>query len=290
MTAHALTVVEKFVNNDELSHLDEVLAEEVLVAANFLQMDVLQDNVLEEVRKLINNANCVDHYDQYCDRRGINKLKAPIMSTVILPAEMARRKKYGKPDLVIKLQQLEYKCHKTVLASASKKIKGILNQDSSIKTIEGKALGLTQQNVQMAYNCLEQIYLNEEFFRSSSMKESLKVLELISLLELSEQFYQSTVESLCRQVSVSNVGELYDAGVEMGQEDVVNIALHYLTFKIQDLALESLFLALPLHHVRKVLASSRLNVPDELTVGKMALKWMEAQQKVKLTRNAGNLK
>ena len=117
------------------------------------------------------------------------------------------------------------------------------------------------------------------------MKESLKVLKLVSLLELSEQFYQSTVESLCRQGSVSNVGELYDAGVEMRQEDVVNIALQYLIFKIQDLALESLFLALPLHHVRKVLASTRLNVPDELTVGKLALKWMSAQQKVKLSTN-----
>ena len=81
-----------------------------------------------------------------------------------------------------------------------------------------------------------------------------------------------------------SAGELYVAGIKMGQEDVVNIALHYLTFKIQDLALESLFLALPLHHVRKVLASSRLNVPDELSVGKMALKWMEAQQKVRLSR------
>ena len=80
-----------------------------------------------------------------------------------------------------------------------------------------------------------------------------------------------------------SAGELYVAGIKMGQEDVVNIALHYLTFKIQDIALESLFLALPLHHVRKVLASSRLNVPDELTVGKLSLKWMEAQQKVKLS-------
>ena len=118
----------------------------------------------------------------------------------------------------------------------------------------------------------EQIYLKEESFKSSSMKESLAVMKLISHLELSEQFYQSTMESLCRQVSVRNVGELYDAGVKMGQEDVVNIALHYLTFKIQDLALESLFLALPLHHVRKVLASSRLDVRDELTVGKLSLK------------------
>ena len=67
----------------------------------------------------------------------------------------------------------------------------------------------------------------------------------------------------------------------MGQTGVVNIALQYLAFKILDPSLESLFLGLPLKEVSEVLASSRLNVPDELTVGKLALKWIEAQQKVR---------
>ena len=281
VSADALAVVEKFVNKEELSCCNEVVAEEVLVAANYLQMDVLQADVLEVVKKVINNVNCVNYYNDYGQTRGISRVEAIIMSAIVWPAEAARRRKYGKTDLVIKLQQFPFKCHKTVLASASKKIKGILDQDPSIGTIEGEQLGLTDQNVQLAYNLFEQIYRNEEYFGSSSSKYSpLEVLKLISNLEMTDQYFQSILEDLCRQISVSNVGEIYQAGRQLGQEEVVSIALSYLSFKIQDPPLQSLFLALPLQHVSQVLASSRLNVPDELTVGKLALKWLEAQQKV----------
>ena len=276
VSADALAVVEKFVNKEELSYRDEGVAEEVLVAANYLQMDVLQADVLEVVKKGINNANCLNYYMNYVIGRGIGRLEAFIMSSIVRPAEAARRRKYGKTDLVIKLQQFPFNCHKTILASASKKIKGILDRDPRIGIIEGEQLGLTDQNVQLAYNLFEQIYLNEETRKYSPLEE----LKLISILEMTDQYFQSILEELCRQISVRNIGELYQAGTQLGQEDVVRIALHYFTFKIQDPHLESLFLALPLHHVSQVLASSRLNVPDELTVGKLALKWLEAQQKV----------
>ena len=284
VSAKALAVVEKFVNKDELSYPDEVVAEQVLVAANYLQMDGLQAEVLEGVKKAINNANCVKYHAEYCAVRGVGQLDTYIMSTIVRPAEMARRRKYGRSDLVIKLSKtFPFKCHKTVLASASKKIKGILERNSSIEIIEGEDLGLTSRNVQQAYNLFEQIYLNEESFVSSSMEDSLEVLKLISTLEMTDDLYLSHLEGLGRQVSVGNVGELYHTGLELGQEEVVNLGLQYLTFKIQHPDLESLFLALPRNHVSQVLASSRLNVPDELTVGKLALKWVEAQEKVKLS-------
>ena len=286
MTANSLAVVEKFVNQDDLSYRNDELPEKLLASANYLQMDVLQNDVLQVIRKKINNLNCVTYYNDFCVNRGILKLESFIMSTIIRPAEAARRRKYGRFDLVIKLQQFPFKCHKAILSSASEKIKRILNQDATLEMMEGKDLGLTRQDdVQLAYSLFEQIYLNEESFGTHSMKESLQVLKLITVLDLTDHFYQSKLEDLCRHVSVSNVGECYQAGVEMGQTGVVNIALQFLAYKIQDPSLESLFLALTLQHVSEVLSSSRLNVPDELTVGKLALKWMEAQEKVILILN-----
>ena len=283
MSANSLSVVEKFVNEDDLSYRHLELPEKVLAAANYLQMEVLQDDVLGVIKKKITNVNCVTYFNKYCATRGIPKLETFIMSAIVRPSEVARRRKYGGFDLVLKLQQFPFKCHKAILAFASKKIKGILDRDASIEVIEGKDLGLTHQDdVNLAYNLFEQIYLNETSFCSSSMKESLQVLKLISILDLPDHLYQSNLEDLCRKFSVSNLGECYRAGVELGQKEVVNIALQYLAFKIQDPSLESLFLALPLQEVSEVLASSSLNVPDELTVGKLALKWIEAQQKVRI--------
>ena len=282
MSANSLAVVEKFVNEDDLSYRDVEPPEKVLEAANYLQMEVLQDDVLGVVKKKITNVNCVTYYNKYCATRGIQKLGTFIMSAIVRPSEVARRRKYGKFDLELKLQQFTFKCHKAILALASKKIKGILDRDASIELIEGKDLGLSHQDdINLAYNLFEQIYLNETSFRSSSMEESLQVLKLISILDLPDHLYQSNLEDLCRKFSVNNVGECYRAGVELGQKEVVNIALQYLAFKILDPSLESLFLGLPLKEVSEVLASSRLNVPDELTVGKLALKWIEAQQKVR---------
>ena len=290
MTANSLAVVEKFVNQDDLSYRNDELPEKLLASANYLQMDVLQNDVLQVIRKKINNLNCVTYYNDFCVNRGILKLESFIMSTIIRPAEAARRRKYGRFDLVIKLEHLPFKCHKAILSSASEKIKRILNQDATLEMMEGKDLGLTRQDdVQLAYSLFEQIYLSEESFGTHSMKESLQVLKLITVLDLTDHLYQSKLEDLCRHVSVSNVSECYQAGVEMGQTVVVNIALQFLAYKIQDPSLESLFLALTLQHVSEVLSSSRLNVPDELTVGKLALKWMEAQEKVILILNCFHL-
>ena len=280
VTAEAFLVLADFVKKSELCFQSQEVAEEVLVAANFLQMDAVQDEVLEVIKKMVTKDNFVIFYNKYCVTRGLSKLQTFIMSTIVLPAEAARRRKYGPPDLVIKLHQFLFKCHKAVLVSASKKIRRILEANSSIKIIEGKDLGLTHENAQLAHNMFERIYLNEESFGVSSMSDSLEVLKLITILELKENLYQFHVESLCRRVSVSNVGQIYHAGLEMGLEDVVSLALQYLTFRIGHPSLQSLFLALPLQHVSQVLGSSSLNVPDELTVGKLALKWMEAGEKV----------
>ena len=286
VSAEALLVIAAFVNNSILIYTTEELqleqAEEILVAANFLQIDVVQDSVLELIKKMVSKENFVIFYNKYC-AAGLRKLQTFIMSTIVLPAEAARRRKYGPVDLVIKLQQFQFKCHKAVLVSASKKIRAILEANSSIQIIEGADLGLTHENAQLAHNMFERIYLNEESFGSDSMSDSLEVLKLITILELKDSLYQSHVESLCRRVSVSNVGQIYSAGVEMGLEDVVSIALQYLTFRIAQPSLQPLFLALPLPHVSQVLASSSLNVPDELTVGKLALKWLETREKVTIT-------
>ena len=203
------------------------------------------------------------------------------MSSIVRPAEVARKRKYGSFDLELKLQEFPFKCHKAILSKASKKIQGILDRDDSIEVLEGKDLGLSdKEDFQLAYNLFEQIYHNEESFGSSNMEESLRVWKLISVLDLTESLYQSNLEGLCRHVSVSNVGDCYRAGLERGQKEVVNIALQFLAFKIQDASLQSLFLSLSLQQVTEVLSSSRLNVPDELTVGQLALKWIEKQQKV----------
>ena len=283
VSAEALLVMAAFVNNSILIYTTEELqleqAEEILVAANFLQIDVVQDSVLELIKKMVSKENFVIFYNKYC-AAGLRKLQTFIMSTIVLPAEAARRRKYGPPDLVIKLQQFPFKCHKAVMVSVSKKVRRILDANSSIKIIEGKDLGFTDENAQLAYNMLERIYLNEESFGSESMSDSLEVLKLITILELKDNFYKSHVGSLCRWVSVSNVAEIYHAGVEMGHEEVVSIALQFLTFKIRDPSLQPFFLKLPLQHVCKVLSSSRLNVPDGRAAGQLALKWLETEEKV----------
>ena len=280
VTAEAFLVLAEFVRHSVLSCPSEEVAEEVLVAANFLQMDAVQDEVVELIKKMVTKDNFVIFYNKYCVTRGLSKLQTFIMSTIVLPAEAARRRKYGPPDLVIKLQQFQFKCHQAVLVSASRKVREIVEANSSIKIIEGKDLGLTHENAQLAHNMFERIYLNEESDGSDSISDLLEVLKLIKILEMEDQLYQAQVESLCRRVSVSDVGQIYQAGVEMGLEDVVSLALQYLSFRIAQPSLQSLFLALPLHHVSQVLASSSLNVPDELTVGKLALKWLEAGEKV----------
>ena len=288
VTPEVFFVLADFVKKSELNYQGEEMAEELLHAADYLQMDAVQNQMVEVIKKMVTRENFVTFYNKYCVTRGLSKLQTFIMSTIVLPAEAARRRKYGPPDLVIQLHQFLFKCHKAVLVSVSKKVRRIVEGNSSIKTIEGKDLGLTHENAQLALNMFERIYLNETSFGSESMSDSLEVLKLISILELKDNLYQSHVESLRRWVSVSNLGEIYQTGVEMGHEELVNVALQFLTFAIRDPSLQPLFLSLPLQHVVKVLASSRLNVPDELTVGKLALQWLEAGEKVILL-NYSNL-
>jgi len=278
-SAEALLVLEKYVNQGVLSWSSNEEAEEVMSAANFLLMEALQVQVVEPVKKLITKDNFVNYYNKYCVTRGITHLKTFIRSTIVLPAEAARKRKFGKFDLTVKLHQLDFHCHKAPMCSTSQKMKNIIVRDPNIDTIEGAELGVNVENAQLVYNMLERVYLNEQSVQMTSVQQSLNVLKLTRSLQLFEEQSKGCLDYITRNISVSNCAQIYQAGLELGLEEMVRIALLYLAYKITDLALLPLFLSLPLQHVCQVLADSKLNVPEELFVATLAFKWMDNQNK-----------
>ena len=279
-SAEAMTVLEEFINFGDLDYSSPEQAEEVMKAANYLLMPEAEKHSVERVMRLISKQNFVNYYQTYCVTRGIIRLQNFIMSTIVWPSNAARRRKYGKFDMTIKLSHLEFPCHQSLMSAASQRIQNILTSpaQSPHPTLDGRELGISSQNAQVAFNFLEWIYLNEHLAPVTSMADCLTVLRLGQRLLLSERQINPCLQYLSSHVSLSNVSQILQVGVDVGQEEVRRIALLYLIYKISDL--EPLFLSLSLQDVCTVLSDSRLNVQDELTVAQLAFKWVAKQNKV----------
>ena len=94
-------------------------------------MDSVQADTVEYLKKLVSKTNFLTVYD-FAVLRGITTLSNYITSTIIKPAEVMRRRKYGGFDLNLKLGQLVFKCHWSVLSSMSQKIKSVLGDNQMV--------------------------------------------------------------------------------------------------------------------------------------------------------------
>ena len=245
-SAEAMTVLEEYINFGDLDYSSPEQAEEVMKAANYLLMPEAEKHSVERVMRLISKQNFVNYYQTYCVTRGIIRLQNFIMSTIVRPSNSARRRKYGKFDMTIKLSHLEFPCHQSLMSAASRRIQNILTSpDQSLHPIvEGGELGISSQNAQVAFNFLEWIYLNQQLPPVTSMADCLTVLRLAQRLLLSERQIQPVLQYLSHHVSLTNVSQILQVGVDVGLEEVRRIALLYLIYKISDL--EPLFLSLSL--------------------------------------------
>ena len=74
-----------------------------------------------------------------------------------------RRRKYGGFDLNLKLGQLVFKCHWSVLSSMSQKIKSVLGDNQIVdRVVDSSSFGITSENSQLFYNVFELVYLGRE--------------------------------------------------------------------------------------------------------------------------------
>ena len=171
------------------------MAFEVLQASNYLQMDSVQAQSAEYLKTLVSKSNFLTVYD-FAVLRGIKNLSSYIMSTIIKPAEVIlntfenfkvpltskvmRKRKYGPFDLVLKMGQLDFNCHSSVLANMSSSIKNVL-QGKSLENdemhVEGQTrdtamiccyeFGITGEQLQTFYNAFENVYLGREVSEES---------------------------------------------------------------------------------------------------------------------------
>ena len=280
-TVGAVSVLTDYINTDYINLSAPEEAEEVLKAANFLLLVEAQDFAVESVKKLVSRKNFVNFYHEYCVSRNIRQLE-PIITSIVRPGEAARRRKYGKFDLRLRLHQLDFPCHKAVVSAVCQKVKTIIADNPDIEMIEGRDLGVDYENAPAAYNMLESVYLNQQGEPLSSVSECLTVMKLCRSMQWSSPLSQSCMDYLSRHISVSSLGQIYQSGLEAGLEDVRRLALLYLAYRISQPGLQSLFLSLSLQDVCRVLSESRLNVPDEATVAELAIKWAEQPNKVRL--------
>ena len=111
-------------------------------------MDSVQADTVEYLKKLLSKTNFLTVYD-FAVLRGITTLSNYITSTIIKPAEVMRRRKYGGFDLNLKLGQLVFKCHWSVLSSMSQKIKSVLGDNQMVvdRVVDSFSFGITNENL-----------------------------------------------------------------------------------------------------------------------------------------------
>ena len=77
-----------------------------------------------------------------------------------------RKRKYGAFDLNLKLGQLVFKCHWSVLSSMSSHIKSVLGEKpidaGGVAEVDGSSFNITSENSQLFYNVFELVYLGRE--------------------------------------------------------------------------------------------------------------------------------
>jgi len=138
------------------------VAFELLQATNYLQMDSVQAQTVEYLKKLVSKTNFLTVYD-FAVVRGITSLSSYITSTIIKPAEVMRRRKYGVFDMNLKLGQLVFKCHQAVLSSMSLRIKTVMMENQGgDRIVDSASFGIGSENSQLFYNVFELVYLGME--------------------------------------------------------------------------------------------------------------------------------
>lgn len=168
VTPEAWQIIKQFLITSQLRLGEDYrLTTQVLQAVNYLQMEQVQDQTAEILKKLVNKTNFITLYD-FSVLRGIGSLSSYIYYTVIKPEESIRRRKYGQFDLSVKLGQLSLKCHRVVLCRMSPKLAELFSGGD--KEVEGGHkrevkevnLGLEHKNLQKFYNVLDLAYLGKE--------------------------------------------------------------------------------------------------------------------------------
>ena len=82
-----------------------------------------------------------------------------------------RKRKYGGFDLNLKLGQLVFKCHCSVLSSMSQRIKTVLGENKVVdRGVDSSSFGITCENSQLFYNVFELVYLGREVSWSPALE------------------------------------------------------------------------------------------------------------------------
>jgi len=282
VSSEAWTVIKMYVEFGELQFSDEV-AFELLQATNYLQMDSVQAQTVEYLKKLVSKTNFLTVYD-FAVVRGITSLSSYITSTIIKPAEVMRRRKYGVFDMNLKLGQLVFKCHQAVLSSMSLRIKTVMMENQGgDRIVDSASFGIGSENSQLFYNVFELVYLGMEDFSIYSFEEAISVFKILQSLKFDYKFIQPCLTSLARLVSLTNYSDIYQAGCEAGHEGVKNIALYFLMHAIEQLKESQFFLSLPSKELCKIISHSYLNVPNEFCVVELVFSWL-CQQDINATQ------
>jgi len=274
--------IQTFIQFNKFDPLEQdVISEdaiEVLEAANYLQIESLQSKVVKYIKTFINKVNHLHYYNNFVSTRGIQALGNFIKSTIIKPAEQVRKRKYGKFDLTVSLGHFDFKCHKAVLSAASSKIKDYITANPSCEQIDGTKVGVNFENAQNVYNLLELVYLDSaSIIGFTSVFDAISVFQVLQDFKFSSKYVESCLSYLKRKVNMENIRQVYLACKQTKNEDLINLVLYFIMFKIGEL--KDLFLELRLPEVCKILASSYLNVKDEMEVVKLATEWIGRNDK-----------
>ena len=275
----ALEVIKAYLDSNRLDLKNGLEAFEVLEAANYLKIESLEPLAEIQIKKYIDKRNVLDILDKYVEGMGNQRLGSYISSTIIKPAENARRRKYGKFDLTLKLGPLEFRCHKAVLAAASDKMKTeLVDLPTGQNVINATDIGVTAENSQHAFNLLDLIYVSQDL-SFSSVEDALSVLKILEDLRMSPKYFQTCYTYLSKEISVENVEDVLIVGKTRSNQELVNIALFFIMFKIKEL--REPFLKLDKEDAIKVIGHSYLNIENELDVALLALDWIKENDQVK---------
>ena len=273
VTDDALVAVKQFLTTNKLSIKCYEDAMEYLNAANYLQIESLQNYLAKGkiIKQFVKKNNHVTMFNDFASARGIKHLGDYIRSSLIKPAEMARKRKYGKFDLTFELGQFQYLCHKTIISSVSRKIRCFItsHQDASVISLQDLGIKSCPQSI---FDLLELIYLDRDSISFNSVEDALAVLKNFRELEFSSNYFDTCYNYLKKQISADNAAVLYQTGFQLLDETLVDMALFYLMYDTT--LLEKMINKLSRQDLCKILRHSYLNITSEFQVLKMVIGWL----------------
>ena len=279
----ALEVIKRYLDSNRLDLKNGLEAFEVLTAANYLKIEALEPLAEIQIKKYIDKKNVLDILDKYVEGMGNQRLGSYISTTIIKPAENVRRRKYGKFDLTLKLGPLEFRCHRAVLSAASDRIKTVLeNLLSGVGVVKDSEIGVTEENSQHVYNLLDLIYVSQDL-SFSSVEEALSVLQILEDLKLSPKYFQTCYTYITKEIATESVEGILKVGKETNNQELVNIALFFIMFKIKEV--REIFLKLDKEDIIKIIGHSYLNIENELDVALLAIDWIKENDQVIYNNN-----